>query len=97
MSESSRIVRGVPKTDLVLTTDNAAVKQLQEENPEIPITKVGPLRQKDKIDSTHHSIVIFTEDPHTADQAIRFGYYVVREARETAQQDQSLLKAIELS
>jgi len=70
------VVHGVAKKDLILTTDNTAVKQLQEENPEIRITKVGPLRRKDKIDRTHHSIVIFTEDAHAADQAIRFGYYI---------------------
>jgi hypothetical protein len=68
------VIHGVPKRDINFhETQETIITLLKEENDQIPITKVGPLRRKDNDTSPNHSIVIFIDDGQVADNCIMSG------------------------
>jgi hypothetical protein len=69
------VIHGVPKSKVNLSM-TTTVPQLQEENKSIPITGILPLRRKPREETTHQSIVIFTEDIDAANYCIRRGFYI---------------------
>ena len=58
----------------------ATIKDLEEANTNqgITITKITPLRRKPRADRTsrNQSIIVFTENPHAADECIKLGFYI---------------------
>jgi hypothetical protein len=69
------VIHGVPKAKVNLSM-KTTVPQLQEENKSIPIISIVPLRRKLREETTHQSIVIFTEDIDAANYCIRRGFYI---------------------
>ena len=72
------VIHTVPKDEfnLLIDTDKTTIERLEHENT-VPIVKVAPLRRKENKKATqHHSIVIFTTDPHAADRCINHGFHI---------------------
>jgi hypothetical protein len=72
------VIHGVPKAKVNLAI-KTTITQLQQENEEIPITNIAPLRRKPREDTTHQSIVVFTEDTTAANKYIKQGFYIENE------------------
>jgi hypothetical protein len=82
------VVHGVPIADLDTNkmNDADAIKRLEKENhmKVETITKITPLRRKPKQNSPdnrdkvklHHSVIIYMNDPHTANKCITNGFYI---------------------
>ena len=68
------VVHGVLKEEVNLSDTTTA--ELQQENKNINITKVTPLRRKPNTEAKHHSIIVFTEDSAAADRCIKEGLYI---------------------
>jgi hypothetical protein len=73
------VIHAVPKEEfnvLIDAADKSIIERLEHENS-VPIVKIAPLRRKDSKKTTpHHSIVVFTTDPHAADRCINHGFYL---------------------
>jgi hypothetical protein len=71
------VIHAVPKFEFnaVIDTNNPMIERLERENS-IPITKIAPLRRKEKENAAHHSIVVFTTDPYATDRRIKHGFYI---------------------
>jgi hypothetical protein len=69
------VIHGVPKAKVNLSM-KTAVPQLQEENKSIPIASIVPLRRKHHEETTHQSLIVFTEDVEAANYCIRWGFYI---------------------
>ena len=70
------VIHGVQREDINLLEPNTTAELLQQENTNINITKVTPLRRKPKTEAKHHSIIVFTEDSAAVDRCIREGFYI---------------------
>ena len=75
------VIHAVPNEDFNIPNDtaNKAMSERLEKENSLPIVKIAPLRHKQdkgKDNTKHHSIVIFTTDPHAADRCIRHGFYI---------------------
>jgi len=76
------VINGVPKIEIDLTQDHAAIiSKLEEGNAhahDIHITNITSLHQKvnTSLQSLHQSIVIFTEVAHATDRCIHGGIYI---------------------
>src|SRR6266516_3207034 len=76
------VVHSVPKAELDVTClDNEDSRNLQaakiHHDNTLPVTKIAPLHRKNsERASTHHSLVIFTDNPDAADRCIKYGLYI---------------------
>ena len=72
------VIHGVPTEELDITDEEGNIARLQSCNDKICIVKVTPLRRKTSQSkpAAHQSIVVFTEDPHAADQCIKMGFFI---------------------
>ena len=62
--------------NVLIDANKSTIECLERENT-VSIVKIAPLRRKDsKKTAAHHSIVVFTTDPHAADRCIRHGFYI---------------------
>lgn len=84
------VIHGVAKSAIDLAANHEeTIKEWEKDNEArgIKIVQVVPLRRERKEDSTstkHHSIVIFTHDPISADHCIRFGFFIDKLRHKTA-------------
>jgi len=76
------VVHGILVADLDSTMMDTAkiIKQLEVENSmkTETIVKIAPLRRRKKHDSVklHHSVIVYMNDPHTANRCITNGFHV---------------------
>lgn len=84
------VIHGVAKSAIDLTANyDETIKEWEKDNESkgIKIAKVIPLRRERSEQGTrgkHHSIVVFTHDPVSADHCIRYGFFIDKLCHKTA-------------
>jgi hypothetical protein len=75
------VVHTVPLLDLNFDNKEETIANLEEQNNEIAIVDIAPLRRKDKATrkTQHQSIIVFTNSPSEADLYIRRGFSIASE------------------
>jgi len=80
------VIHGVPTEAIQLTTNHEDTKRKWEaSNPGLKITHITPLRKQRKTNTptARRSIIVFTENPHKANNCLKFGFYIDKERLRT--------------